>query len=325
MRMPSAMGHKVRVARIGVYIPPSRQPNSPLLTGFGVDEQFMQNRIGVVTRAIKAPDQQTSDLCIEAFNDLMRKLPGLETESMELVCLVTQNPNSRIPHTSAVIHQLLDLPASCMTFDISQGCAGFPHALAVATSLAERFGFENALIFTCDPYSTIVDPSDRDTALLFGDAATVTYLRRSGAGYQLVDAAFGTRPGSSAVLRYEGRLVMEGREVFLHAAREVPSAIRRLLERHHLREEDIDLFLLHPGSKYLLDVLRGDLGVADDQLPFEASEYGNTVSSSIPLMLASRLDAGQSISRILLSGFGVGFSWGTCLLEQIGDERNLRG
>jgi 3-oxoacyl-[acyl-carrier-protein] synthase-3 len=204
-----------------------------------------------------------------------------------------------------------------MTFDLSQGCAGFPHALAVATSLAERFAFENVLIFTCDPYSTIVDPSDRDTALLFGDAATVTYLQMGGPGYRLVDAAFGTRPGSAAVLRYEGRLVMEGREVFQHAAREVPPAIRGLLRRNHLREDDIDVFLLHPGSKYLLDVLRQDLGVDEDQLPFEASEYGNTVSSSIPLMLAPRLDAEQSKARILLSGFGVGFSWGACLLEQM--------
>jgi 3-oxoacyl-[acyl-carrier-protein] synthase-3 len=145
----------------------------------------------------------------------------------------------------------------------------------------------------------------------------VTYLNRSGPGYRLVDASFGTRPGSAAVLRYEGRLIMEGREVFKHAAREVPTAIRRLLELHHLREDDIDLFLLHPGSKYLLDILRKDLGVTEDRLPFEASEYGNTVSSSIPLMLAARLDAEQSIARIVLSGFGVGFSWGTCLIERI--------
>lgn len=315
MQVPE-LGCELRVGGIGVYIPPSRQPNRPLLTGFGLDDEFLHRRIGVVTRSIKAPGQQTSDLCIEAFNDLVRKFPDFDTDSVQLLCLVTQNPDSRIPHTSAVIHQFLNLPPSCMTFDLSQGCAGFPHALAVATSLAERFAFDNALIFTCDPYSTIVDPSDRDTALLFGDAATVTHLQRTGPGYRLVDAAFGTRPGSAAVLRYEGRLVMEGREVFQHAAREVPSAIRRLLGRNHLRENDIDLFLLHPGSKYLLDVLRKDLGVAESRLPFEAGEYGNTVSSSIPLMLASRLDPRQSLTRIVLSGFGVGFSWGACLLER---------
>lgn len=315
--MSSEMGHGMRIANIGIYIPPSRQPNLPLLGGFGVDEAFMRNRIGIVTRAVKAPDQQTSDLCVEAFEDLIQKLPGLDTDSIEMACLVTQNPDSRIPHTSAVIHQMLGLPARCMTFDLSQGCAGYPHALAIATSLAERFAFDNILVFTCDPYSTIVDPADRDTALLFGDAATATYLHRSGPGYRLVDGAFGTRPGSAAVLRYDGRFVMEGREVFLHAAREVPPAIRRLLERNHLREDDIDLFLLHPGSKYLLDALRRDLGVTEGQLPFEASEYGNTVSSSIPLMLASRLHAKRAMSRILLSGFGVGFSWGTCLLERI--------
>ncbi len=315
--MSSAVQSEIRVARIGVHIPPSRQSNVPLLSGFGVDEDFMRRRIGVVKRAVKAPDQQISDLCVEAFNDLTRKMPELDRDSIQLVCLVTQNPDSSIPHTSAVIHQQLGLPASCMTFDLSQGCAGFTHALGVVTSLAERFNFDNALIFTCDPYSTVVDPSDRDTALLFGDAATATLLHRSGQGYRLVDAVFGTRPGSSSVLRFEGRLIMEGSNVFKCAAREVPPSIRHLLERHHLRIDDIDLYLLHPGSRYLLDVLRADLGVTEDRLPFEASEYGNTVSSSIPLMLASRLDEGQSKARILLSGFGVGFSWGTCLLEQI--------
>jgi 3-oxoacyl-[acyl-carrier-protein] synthase III len=315
--MPSTMGRELRVAGIGVHIPPARHPNLPLLAGFGLDEEFMRRRIGIITRSIKEPCQPTSDLCIAAFNDLARQLSDLDTYSIDLVCLVTQNPDSRIPHTSAVIHELLDLPASCMTFDISQGCAGFPHALAVATSLAERFAFDNALIFTCDPYSTIVDPSDRDTALLFGDAATVTYLQRSGPGYRLVDAAFGTRPGSAAVLRYEGRLIMKGREVFQNAVREVPPAIRRLLGRNHLREDNIDLFLLHPGSKHLLDVLRDELGVPEDRLPFEAGEYGNTVSSSIPLMLAPRLEARKHLARILLCGFGVGFTWGTCLLEQM--------
>lgn len=317
MGMALAVESEMRVARIGMHIPTSRESNVPLLAGFGVDEDFMHRRIGVVSRAVKAHNEQISDLCVQAFNDFAAKLPGFDRDSVELVCLVTQSPRSSIPHTSAVIHQQLGLPAGCMTFDVSQGCAGFPHALAVVTSVAERLGFDNALIFTCDPYSAIVDPTDRDTALLFGDAATVSYLSRSGPGYRLVDAVFGTRPGSSAVLRYQDRLVMEGRDVFKHAAREVPPSIRGLLARNHLRVDDIDLYLLHPGSKYLLDVLRADLGVVEERLPFEASEYGNTVSSSIPLMLASRLDSGQSIARILLSGFGVGFSWGTCLLEQI--------
>jgi 3-oxoacyl-[acyl-carrier-protein] synthase III len=315
--MRSSAEEEVRVARIGVHIPPARQSNLPLLSGFGVDEDFMRRKIGVVSRAVKAPDQQVSDLCVEAFTDLTQKLPEFDKDSLDLVCLNTQFPDSPMPHTSAVIHQLLGLPASCMTFDISHACAGFAHSLAIATSVAERFEFEHVLVFTCDPLSRAVDPSDRDTALIFGDAFTVTYLCRSGPGYRLVDAGFGTRPGSAKAAHYDGRLVMDGSAILKNAAREVPPAIRRLLERHHLREDDIDLFLLHPGSKYLIDILRGDLGVAEDQLPFEATEYGNTGSSSIPLMLASRLDAGCPKARILLSGFGAGFSWGVCLLERI--------
>ncbi len=316
--MRSSAGDELRIARIGVHIPPTRQPNLPLLSGFGVDEDFMRRKIGVVTRAVKEPDQRASDLCVEAFTDLARKLPGLDKDSLQLVCLNTQFPDSPMPHTSAVIHQLLELPASCMTFDLSHGCAGFAHALAVATSLADRFEFDNILIFTCDPLSRCIDLSDRDTAMIFGDAFTVTYLCRSGPGYRLVDAGFGTRPGSAAAAHYAGRLVMDGSAILKNAVREVPPSIRRLLERHDLREDDIDLFLLHPGSKYLIDIMRGELGVTEeDRLPFEASEYGNTGASSIPLMLASRLDAGCPKARILMSGFGAGFSWGTCLLERI--------
>ncbi len=315
--MRSSAGDELRIARIGVHIPPARQSNLPLLSGFGVDEDFMRRKIGVVSRAVKEPDQQASDLCVEAFTDLARKLPELDKDSIQLACLNTLFPDSPMPHTSAVIHQLLGLPASCMTFDLSHGCAGFAHALAIATSVADRFAFDHVLVFTCDPLSRAVDLSDRDTALIFGDAFTVTYLCRSGPGYRLVDAGFGTRPGSAAVARYEGRIVMEGGAILKHAVREVPPAIRRLLERHHLCEDDIDLFLLHPGSKYLVDILRDELGVTEDRLPFEASEYGNTGASSIPLMLASRLDAGCPTARILLSGFGAGFSWGACLLERI--------
>jgi 3-oxoacyl-[acyl-carrier-protein] synthase III len=85
MRMPSAPGSEIRVARVGVHIPPSRESNLPLLSGFGVDEGFMQRRIGVVARAVKGSDQQISDLCVEAFTELARKVPGLDSDSIDLV------------------------------------------------------------------------------------------------------------------------------------------------------------------------------------------------------------------------------------------------
>src|SRR5262249_44329975 len=99
-----------------------------------------------------------------------------------------------------------------------------------------------------------------------------------------------------------------------HASHEVPGSIRALLDKNNKTLADVDLFLLHPGSKRVIDVIKKDLSLADAKVPFEIAEYGNTISSSIPLMLKQHVIA-QKVRRLLLSGFGVGFSWGTCLVE----------
>lgn len=302
----------VRLAAIGTHLPPRRESNEGPARVFGVDERFLTEKIGVAARAVKEPGQRTSDLCLAAFAALAEHT-AVDLAEVRMLCVVTQNPDTRIPHTAAVLHERLGLARHCMTFDLSQGCAGYVHGLATAVALAERFGFAHSLLFTCDPYSRIVDPADRNTALLFGDGATASYLTAHAPGYRLADADFGTAPGSSSVLRCEDRLVMEGREVFLHAAREAPVSIRALLTRNGLGTDDVDEFLLHPGSRRMVDVLRKAIGVGEDRLPFEMAGYGNTVSSSIPLMLATRLD-GSPPRTVLMSGFGVGFCWGSGLL-----------
>ncbi|MFM7171949.1 MAG: hypothetical protein ACKO4U_02805 [Caldilinea sp.] len=155
----------------------------------------MEEKLGVVERAVKKEEETTSDLCLSAFQALQGEQP-IDLQQIQLVVVVTQNPDMKIPYTAAIVHQKLGVSKSCMTFDIGQGCAGYTHALTLCTALMERLHFDHALLFTCDPYSNIVDPHDKDTALLFGDAASVSYLARSGAGYQLLDADFGTAPNS---------------------------------------------------------------------------------------------------------------------------------
>lgn len=307
------MSHLTRVSGIGVYLPPARVDNYVAASGFDVDKEFLESKIGILRRAVKNTGERTSDLCEQAFTDLLQQVPDLVSEQIDLLCVVTQNPDQKIPHTAAILHQRLGLAGACMTFDLSQGCAGYVHGLAVVMALVERLGLRNAVLMTCDPYSTIVDPADRDTALLFGDAATATYLIAGSAGYHLVDADFGTVPGSAGVLRCVDRFEMQGREVFLHAVREIPRSIRRLLDRNDLSDKDVDIFLLHPGSLSVIKRIRSILGLSEERLPFNATDYGNAVSSSIPLILREWLP--RSPERVLLSGFGVGFTWGTCLLE----------
>jgi 3-oxoacyl-[acyl-carrier-protein] synthase-3 len=299
------------VQQIGVYVPEQRIDNEPLRERLGIDDALFE-KIGVRRRAVKEAGQRTSHLCEQAYRELQSRVE-VDAAEIGILCVVTQNPDLKIPHTSAIVHQRLGMSSSCMTFDISQGCAGYAHGLAIVSGLMQQLSIGRALLFTCDPYSEIVNPDDRSTAAIFGDAATVTLLGVGG-GLRLGGADFGTSPGSSDALKCDDRLQMDGRSIVLNAAREVPRSIDRVLRGRALRRDEIDLFLLHPGSKHVIDLLRGALGLTEARLPFEIEDIGNTVSSSIPLMLAPRLE--KAPPRIILSGFGVGFTWGTCLLER---------
>jgi 3-oxoacyl-[acyl-carrier-protein] synthase III len=309
----SSYGADIRIVGIGSYLPARREANAARLAEFGIDEAFLHRKLGIVSRAVKDADETISDLCIQAYRDLTAQM-AIAHDEIELCCVVTQNPDHAIPHTAAILHHRLELPRACMTFDISQGCAGYACGLAIVSAVMERLGLQRALLFTCDPYSKIVDRDDKNTALIFGDAASVSYLARRGPGYALVDASFGTAPGSSACLRSDGVLKMDGSAVLMNAAREVPASIRGLLAKHGLTLAEIDRVLLHPGSKRVVELIRSALELDGSKAPFEIASYGNTVSSSIPLMLKQPLND-QVHQRLVLSGFGVGFSWGSCLVE----------
>lgn len=303
----------IKLHSIGVYLPEARASNLARAEEFGVTEAFLADKLGVLERAVKQKEETTSDLCVKAFQDLNPASP-IDLAQVQLLAVVTQNPDLKIPYTAAIVHQKLGLPRHCMTFDIGQGCAGYTHALAIFQGLMTSLQLDHALLFTCDPYSEIIDSRDKNTALLFGDAATVSYLTRTGPGYVCLDADFGTTPNSYPCLQCRETLTMDGREVFTNAVREVPQSIRTLLARNGLTLADIDLVLLHQGSKTVVDYLKQSLAIPPDKAPFAIQGYGNTVSSSIPLLFKTYARQ-QTHRRVLLCGFGVGFSWGSCLLE----------
>lgn len=308
-----------RIAGIGSYLPEARVQNAPLLATFGMDRQFMVEKLGVVSRAIRREGMTDLEMCERAFADLVQRVP-IRTEDIGLVVAVTQTPDAEIPHLSARLHDRLKLGRCCMTFDISQGCAGYLYGLKTVGALIRDTLIGEALLFTCDPYSSRIDPDDRSTALLFGDAATVTLIRRAGPGLELTASGFGMAPGSSDCLSRQGRFLrMDGQRVFNFAAREVPSAILSLLDQRSLTLRTIDGVLLHQASRYVVEFIRNRLGLDTEKVPFEACSYGNTVSSSLPLLLASRL-ANANLKTIVLSGFGIGFSWATGILERRSDE-----
>ena len=166
-------------------------------------------------------------------------------------------------------------------------------------------------MFTCDPYSRILDGSDKNTPLLFGDAATVTLINESPV-YVHDKSVFCTN-GSAfpALVNDTGIFKMDGRAVFNFVMTEMPSQSNDLIESKNLTTDDIDIFIFHQGSKFMIENLAKKLNVSN-KAPFDIVNTGNTVSSSIPLILEKYLN--QPLSKVILSGFGVGLSWASSLL-----------
>ena len=304
----------IGLAQIGCYIPEDKHSNLDLLEKFETDENFVRNKIGVVQRARKKSGERASDLCIKAYDDLKSKC-SVNVEDIECCVVVTQNPDFNIPHTSAIVHGALELAENCASFDISLGCSGYVYALSIVTAFMQANGMKIGLLFTADPYSDIIDENDKNTALIFGDAATVTLLDAD-AKLKPLGFDFGSKGAGYKNLINKEKLYMNGRAVFNFTAATVPISIGNILEKLNLSKEQIDKWYLHQGSKYIVDTITSRLGLEKEKVIFDMYEYGNTVSSSIPILLSKDILDLQKGQKIALSGFGVGLSWASAILEQ---------
>ena len=306
----------IGIQAIGTYIPSGRVDNRLRMKQFDVDEAFLRDKTGMLHLAVKEENEETSDLCCQAFRDLLNK-SQLQAAEVECIVVCTQNPDGfGLPHTSAIVHAKLGLPVSCAAFDISLGCSGFVYGLSVIQGFMQANGFRKGVLFTADPYSKIIDEQDKNTALLFGDGATATLISDSPIWHtgKFLFGSHGLESASIQTDKNTRKLSMNGRAVFSFSATVVPKNIIEMLAVNDLVCEDIDCFALHQGSRYIVDTLRKKLDVEEGKVPFVAADYGNTVSSSIPLILSN---ADSKFKHIVIAGFGVGLSWASTVLYKV--------
>ncbi len=302
------------IEAITVYIPERRISNLALQETFDIDEKFLTKKIGVVNRAIKSENEDTSDMAIKALESLLIQT-GLNRDAIELLIVVTQNPDMNIPQVSGLVHGKAGLSQNCAAFDVSLGCSGYVYGLSVLQSFITANGMKRGVLITCDPYSKIIDPSDKNTVLLFGDAATATLVGPEPI-FEYGPFLFGTQGDLTGALTCKnGTLHMNGRDVFNFAATTVPKHIEKLLAKSGITKDDVDCYLLHQGSRYIVETLARRLEVEPAKVLIDIEDVGNTVSSSIPILL-QKIVNDQSLRQIVLCGFGVGLSWASCICKR---------
>lgn len=298
-------------------------------------------KTGIAMRPIAAPGECASDLGVEAGRRLFAGgacAPG----AVDFLIFVTQSPDYFLPATACIVQDRLGLPTSCGAIDVNQGCSGFVYGLGLAKSLVEAGTARNVLLITAETYSKHIHPCDKSVRTIFGDAAAATLVSGvSGNDPRLGPFVFGsdgrgapnlivpaggmrqpwTAENGVATERESGNwrsdqhLYMNGPEIFTFTLAVVPKLVAGILEAWGHPAEDVDYFVFHQANRFMLEHLRGKLKVPAEKFCIDMEQVGNTVSATIPIALEGALAAGRvgPGSRVMLVGFGVGYSWAGCM------------
>ena len=274
-------------------------------------------------------DESTLDMAYAAAVKVMDGLP--HEDHPDTVIVVTQTPDALLPQCSALLQHRLGLDTSVKCLDVSHGCSGFIYGLSTAYSYVRSGLSRRVLLVTVDNYSKIIDQTDKKTCMLFSDGASACVV---GPADESIWFHFGTEggKGKSIVCENSGvgvvsgefeeatvprpRFVMDGYGVFLFTLGRVPGEITAFLEKSGKRKDEIDLFVLHQASRFVLESIRSKLDIDPSKMIIDLEEVGNTTSSSIPIALRRAEESGR-LKRgdlVLLFGFGIGLSWGGALL-----------
>ncbi len=327
---------------VGTYLPEARLTNELIFEHYGEwSAEKISNKTGIDSRHVAAEDEFTSDMAVKAAEALFAEDPS-RREGIDMMMLTTVTPDYLVPFTAGMIHDALGLPKSVAAMDVGLGCSGYVYGLGIAAGMVESGRMRKVLLLTGDRFSTFTEQGGQDVRTLFGDGASASLIEAVDAdgttsGAFIEDVSYGTDGSgarkllvpTSGVRGHAGNetceeskpiLHMDGPHVFDFTLRTVAPHIREFLEKRELSVPDVDLFVFHQANLFMMEHLRRRLKVTDEQFVVHIAEVGNTISSSIPIALRSAMDAGRVKpgSKVLLVGFGVGYSWGCVLLEYPG-------
>jgi 3-oxoacyl-[acyl-carrier-protein] synthase-3 len=327
---------------IAIYLPEKVETNEQLQAEFpNWDMALIYSKTGIASRHIAARDECASDLGVQAAQKLFQQF-DIDPHSIDFLLLCTQTPDYPLPTTACLMQQRLGLRTSVGALDFNLGCSGFVYGLALADGLIRSGPAKRILLVTAETYSKYIAPNDRSLRTIFGDGAAATLIepadRPTLGGFQfgtdgsggdtLLVASGGARPPHCALTprhrqRWNSDLYMDGPSLIKFSVAAVPQLVQSVLNATNLTDDDIDLYVMHQATYKMLVELQESMKVSEERMPIVMKDMGNTVSSTIPIVIdelrnTGRLKPGK---RSMLVGFGVGWSWGGCIWEETWNGR----
>lgn len=327
------------IKEIAYYLPERILTNEDLVKEFPewtVDK--IASKVGIKERHVVSDDETAADLAVKAA-EKMFIANKIEKTDIDFLLVCTQSPDYKLPTSACLIQERLGLSKKIGALDFNLGCSGYVYGLSLAKGLVEAKIAKNVLLLTAETYSKYLHPKDKGNRTIFGDASSATLISSEGK-WEIGNFSLGTDGSGeknlivkSGASRYpdlmndvsfdengnphsSDHLFMNGSEIFNFTIGVVPELVKETLERNQVSMSDVDLFVFHQANKYMINYLRKKLKIEEEKFYYFMERVGNTVSSTIPIALYEAAKENKLHGNILLAGFGVGYSWGGCLLKE---------
>ena len=327
------------IKAISYYLPERVLTNEELIKEFpewSVDK--VAAKVGVNSRHLAAADETAGDMAEKAARILFTEY-NINPKTIDFVMLCTQSPDYFLPSTACILQDKLGIPTTAGAFDYNLGCSGCVYGMAIAKGLIAAGVAQNILLLTAETYNKYLHPSDKSNRSIFGDGSAACListegfaeigefsLGTDGSGYRHLIVGTGASRQKAATgiestdddghVRRDDYLYMDGSAIFNFTLDAVPAMMKDILAKNAIRQEDVDYYVFHQANKFMLNTIRKVCVLPKDKFYVNLEEIGNTVSSTVLIGLKECLDKGviQKDMKVMISGFGVGLSWGGTIL-----------
>ena len=323
---------KAKITATARYLPKRTLSNFDLEKMVDTTDEWIRSRTGIENRHIVAEGEATSDMGTQIAKQLLARSEK-SAEDIDLILVATSTPDFPVVSTAALVQDKIGA-ANAWGFDIVAACTGFVYAMETGSKMVESGQYKNVIVIGADTMSSIIDYTDRNTCIIFGDGGggvllepsenehgvldSILYTDGSGSKYLTVPAGGSLHPASIDTIEKKMHYVyQDGKTVYKFAVKNMAKVSKQILDKNGLKGEDIKLFIPHQANKRIIDATAERCGLHNDQVFVNINRYGNTTAGTIPLAIdeAVEMNLLAEGDLLLLAAFGGGFTWGSMLIR----------
>ncbi|MDC0210519.1 ketoacyl-ACP synthase III [Flavobacteriaceae bacterium] len=318
------------ITALGSYLPSKILNNQDLEKMVDTNDDWILTRTGIKERRILDKGIGTSFMAIKAAKQIIQK-KKFDPLEIDMVIVATITPDMHVSATAAYVASEIGA-VNAFGYDLQAACSGFLYGMSVASSFIESGRYKKIILIGADKMSSIIDYSDRNTCIIFGDGAGAVlfepnreglgmqdeFMRSDGVGREFlrIEAGGSVMPSTiDSIKKKKHFLFQDGKSVFKYAVSNMANASYQIMERNNLSNEDVNYLVPHQANKRIIDATANRMGIRESKVLMNIEKYGNTTAATIPLILSDYEKKFKKGDNIIFAAFGGGFTWGASYLK----------